>query len=139
MTYFQLSMLMCFFNLGYYTLDMFLAYSWINIGNMDTVTINDEQEVIQGLQFGDLEFNLDLYFQCQTAYDRSNNGYNLKTKLIRHIVTIEHGQEFIYGLQFGDLEFDLDLYFQCQMAYDRSINGYNLKTKLIRHIVTMKH
>ena len=59
--------------LGYYALDMFLAYSWINIGNMDTVTINDEQEVIYGLQFGDLEYDLDLYFQCQTAYDRSIN------------------------------------------------------------------
>ena len=28
--------------LCYYTLDMFLAHTWINIGNMDTVTINDE-------------------------------------------------------------------------------------------------
>ena len=26
----------------YYTLDMFLAHSWINIGNIDTVTIIDE-------------------------------------------------------------------------------------------------
>ena len=49
-------------------LDMFLAYSYINNGYMDMVTITDEQEVMYGLHFGDLEFDLDLNFQGQMAY-----------------------------------------------------------------------
>ena len=35
---------------------------------MDKVTVSDEQEIIYGLQFGDLEFDLDLYFPCKMAY-----------------------------------------------------------------------
>ena len=31
------------------------------------VTINDEYEVMYGLHFGDLEFDLDLYFKGQMA------------------------------------------------------------------------
>ena len=46
---------------------MFLAYRQINNGNMDIVTINDEQEVIYGVYFRDLEFDLDLYFEGQMA------------------------------------------------------------------------
>ena len=54
--------------LSYNMRDMFLAYSYMNNGNIDMVTINDEQEIIYGLHFGDLEFDLDLYFQGQMPY-----------------------------------------------------------------------
>ena len=57
---------------------------------MDKITVSDEWEVIYGLHFGDLEFDLDLYFLGQMAYVGSLNRYNLKTKLVRHIVAIEH-------------------------------------------------
>ena len=69
------------------------------------------------------------------AYVGFSNGYNLKAKLVRHIVTSEH------WLHICDLEIDLDLYFQVQIAaaYFRSFNGYNLKTKPVRDIGITEH